>query len=74
MPARFTCRILVEIPLLSDGMASQLVHPNPSARGPLIAVVALGVLNALLLADTLLSGGEAVQHLLGEFRTLVRGG
>ena len=65
---------MVQIPLLSDGMAFQLVRPNPSARGPLIAVIALGLLNAFLLGDTLLSGGEAVQHLLGEFQTLVRGG
>ena len=55
-------------------MASQVVRPNPNARGPLIAVIALGLLNALLLGDTLLSDGEAVQHLLGELRTLGRGG
>ena len=53
-------------------MASQVVHSSSTARGPLIAVVALGLLNALLLADTLLSGGEAVQHLLVEFQMLVR--
>ena len=65
---------MVEIPLLTEGMASQVLGPNPSVRGPLIAVIALGLLNAFLLGDTLLSDGEAVQHLLGQLRTLGRGG
>ena len=69
-----TRRIVVEIPFLTERMASQVLLPNPSVRGPLIAVVALGLLNVFLLGDTLLSDGEAVQHLLGQLRTLGRGG
>ena len=65
---------MVAIPLLTEGMASQVLGPSPSVRGPLIAVIALGLLNAFLLGDTLLSDGAAVQHLLGQLRTLGRGG
>ena len=67
-------RIVVEIPLLTEGMASQVLGSSPSVRGPLIAVIALGLLNVFLLGDTLLSDGEAVQHLLSQLRTLGRGG
>ena len=66
---------MVEIPLLTERMASHVLsRPSPSVRGPLIAVIALGLLNAFLLGDTLLSDGEAVQHLLSQLRTLGRGG
>jgi hypothetical protein len=44
--------------------------PEPSPRGIVALVVVLFVLNALLVFDTLASGGERVQLVLGEISAL----
>ena len=54
-------------------MASQLVQLEPRAgAATLILVAALIGLNGLLVFDTLLSGGEHVQHIMGEIRRVVQ--
>ncbi len=65
---------MVVIGPLNRAMAYDVVQRDPGPRTmPTLVIVVLVLLNALLLSDTLLSGGEHVQDILAQFQAFLRG-